>query len=127
VPPKYPKKAVVWLEQGLVLLRVDYDADGHYVSASQVKDSPKVDSLLVESALEAVTQWTFDPEIVGGRAIAGAVVVPICYSVKKSKGRKLPAPDCVWTPPGGLPSRLPIGESETPAARLVTNVIGREL
>jgi hypothetical protein len=108
---------------GLVVLRVNYAADGTVVSAEPEADSPKVDERLTKAASAATKTWTFRPEVVGGHALAGAVVVPFCFSI--APGKK---PDCSWKPKG---ENAALGDGEAlalePAAKLTTDVAGHAL
>jgi hypothetical protein len=83
--------------------------------------------LLVEASVKAARSWTFQPEIVGGRALAGTSVVPICYALNvldtnRKEGK------CDWKAPGH-DRALENGEALAldPAAKLLTDVAGRTL
>jgi TonB family protein len=81
VPPKYPGDAIRMGHGGLVLVKMEHDADGRVVSATSVK--PKKggvnDWRLVGASLAAAKQWTFDPETVGGHGVPGSDVMPFCF------------------------------------------------
>jgi hypothetical protein len=59
------------------------NAEGRVTSASRA-DGPDrgVDNALVQAALSAAKQWTFDPETVDGHAVVGSVVLPFCFSIE---------------------------------------------
>lgn len=126
VPPHYPRSAVMANKTGLVLLRVDYDADGKVVSSKLDADSPKVDDRLVAAALENMGRWTFEPERVDGHGVPGTQIIPVCFRLSPLGGA--PPPDCEWTPPG---SRLAIGEGDSlavnPVAHLATDAAAHAL
>lgn len=125
-PPKYPPSAIQHHVQGMVVLKVDYDADGRVVSAKPHENAPKVAPELVRSAEHAVKEWTFTPEVVGGHAVAGSAIVPTCFEIVPH-GTPLRM-QCDWTPPG---ARAAVHDNEAfalePAARLETDVIGHTL
>ena len=78
VPPVSPAAS-----QGAagVLVEVKYDADGHVTAAKAIAGGePKAGKDLEKAATEAVKQWTFKPEIVGGHGIAGKARVPVCFA-----------------------------------------------
>jgi TonB family protein len=127
VPPKYPLASVKQHETGMVVLRVDYDADGKVRSARVDPDSPTVAQRLIDASLAAVNQWTFQPERVGGHGVAGTQSLPVCFALSPVGSRR-PVPPCAWNPPG---RHAPVGEGQSvalhPAARLVNDVAGHAL
>jgi TonB family protein len=104
VVPKYSVTSIEKRHEGLVLVKVEHDADGRVVSASSVK--PKKggvnDSRLVNASLAAARQWTFDPETVGGHGVAGSDVVPFCFFLSP-EGVHRESP-CVFDPGDGQES-----------------------
>lgn len=127
VPPKYPLAAVKRHETGMVVLRVDYDADGKVRSARVDPDSPKAPQRLIDASLAAVTQWSFQPERVEGHGVPGTQSLPVCFALSLV-GSRHPPPPCAWNPPG---RHSPVGEGQSvalnPTARLVNEVVGRAL
>jgi TonB family protein len=83
VAPNYPLSALRIRHDGLVILNVDYDAEGRVTSAFRADGTERgIDNALVRAALDAAKQWTFKPETVDGHAVAGAVVLPFCFSIE---------------------------------------------
>jgi TonB family protein len=83
VAPIYPLSALRMGHHGLVILSVDYDAEGRVTSASRADGTERgIDNALVLAALDAAKRWTFKPETVDGHAMAGAVVLPFCFSIE---------------------------------------------
>jgi hypothetical protein len=125
-PPHYPPDAVQHRWQGMVVLKVDYDAEGRAVNAIPADNAPAVAMSLVRSAEKAVKEWTFTPEVVGGHALAGSAIVTTCFEIVPHGMR--PEMKCGWTPPG---ARSALHDNEAfaiePAARLETDVIGHTL
>jgi hypothetical protein len=125
--PKYPYDAMSHHRNGIVVLRIDYDAHGRVVATRRQDGAPEVDASFVRSAQEAARRWTFSTEIVGGHGLAGSTIVPICFADYR---RHTPqeAPACAWTPPEGHGS---LGDGAIvaidPAARLETAVVGHTL
>lgn len=127
VPPKYPHASVQHHETGMVVLRVDYDADGKVRSAALDPNSPVAAQRLVSASLDAVNQWTFQPERVDGHGVPGTQSLPVCFALVEV-GSHPSGASCEWNPPG---KHAPIGEGESvalnPAARLVNDVAGHAL
>ncbi len=127
VVPKYPSDALRHRREGMVVLRIDYDGNGHVVGVRPNDGAPAVDASFVSSAETAVKRWTFSPEIVGGRGLAGSTIVPICFA---NYLHHKPSADsgCSWTPPAGHGG---LGEGGIvaidPAARLESDVVGHTL
>jgi TonB family protein len=125
-PPKYPPDAIQHRWQGMVVLKVDYDADGRVVTAKPAEGAPTVAQSLVRSAEKAVRDWGFSPEVVGGHALAGSALISVCFDIVPAGTR--PKGDCVWTPPG---ARSALRETDAfalePATRLETDVVGHML
>jgi TonB family protein len=117
VAPRYPVEAIRMRRDGLVLLKIDHDVDGHIVSISRIahKEGDWVDQKLVNASLAAAKQWAFDPETVGGHPVAGSVVMPFCFTLE---GRKDP---CVFNPGDGQePFETPRPISQTSVVAIDT-------
>lgn len=127
VPPKYPASAIRHNWQGMVVLKVDYDAAGHVLAANPHEGAPVVAADLTGSATKAVKRWVFSPEIVGGHALAGSAIVPICFELVEF-GKRMPRTACEWIPPG---AHSGLHENDVlaiePAAKLQTDVVGHTL
>lgn len=97
VKPQYPAHAIVAHDEGEVMLRIEYDSNGVVTSARAVPEmsADHVSAELTDAALGAVRKWTFKPETVGGRGIASAALVPICFKMSEEH--------CQWKPrPGSV-------------------------
>jgi len=124
--PRLPGEAIRKGLQGIVVVRVAYDANGKVLSAAPQEGAPDVAPMLSKSAIESVKHWTFKPETVGGHAIAGTAVLPLCFTVSKSAVTP-PKVACEWRPPNASPNAWGGLTSMEPAARLATDVVGRTL
>ena len=125
-PPKYPPDAIQHRWQGMVVLKVDYGADGRVVTTTPAQGAPAVAMSLVRSAEKAVRGWPFTPEVVGGHALAGSAFISVCFDIVSSGTR--PNNDCAWTPPGAKSAlRDTDAFALAPVARLETDVIGHTL
>jgi len=127
-PPTYPRNEMFKGHSGLVVLDVAYATDGHVTDVKLVDGAPSVADAFVQSASTAVRRWTFSPEVVGGYAVAGHVVTPMCFTVERMSGPRPPktlppSPKCDWKPAG---ARAPLHDGEAlaiaPAARLRDDV-----
>lgn len=125
-PPHYPPDAIQHRWQGMVVLKVDYDGEGHVVATKPQEGAPEVAMSLVRSAEKAVKAWAFEPEVVGGHAIAGSAIVPVCFEIVPHGTR--PEMRCDYTPPG---ARSVLHDNDVfaiePVAKLETDVVGRIL
>lgn len=80
--PPYPPASLALGEQGVVLLRVAVSAAGLPEKVDLAKSSgyPRLDAV----AQSTVMKWRFVPAKRGDEAVAGTVVVPVNFSIKKS-------------------------------------------
>ncbi|HKE48626.1 MAG TPA: energy transducer TonB [Rhodanobacteraceae bacterium] len=124
--PKYPSNAVRHHRQGLVVLRVDYDAKGHVLAAKRQADAPAVADDLEVAAARAVKSWWFTPEVVGGHALAGSAIVPICFELV-GMGKEIERANCNWAPQGVKSLQEGGVVAIEPAARLKTDIVGHTL
>lgn len=111
----------------LYVMRVAYDGDGKVVSVTPEAGTPEVPPGLRRNMEIVMKGSTFEPERVGGRAVAADVVIPMCVSMAKGVTPP-PSAACEWKPPQRHSS---IGSGQLvavdPAAKLVTEVVGRKL
>lgn len=111
----------------LYVMRVAYDTKGKVVSVIPESGTPEVPSGIRRNMEIYMKGVTFEPERVGGRAIAADVVIPMCVSMSKDR-KQPPADSCDWKPPH---KRSPVGSGQLvavdPAAKLLTDVVGRAL
>ena len=77
VKPVYPPDAKRDRVQGKVSLQVLIGKDGHVISVSLL-DGPEV---LVRSAVEAVSQWTYRPTLLNGQPIEVLTTVDVNYTL----------------------------------------------
>ena len=122
-PFHYPDAAVRAGKQGEVVLIAHYNGAGAVTDVAPYEHGPKADVQLAQAAMTSVRKWTFDPEVVGGYPIPGAVVVPVCFALS---GRTPPA--CNWESPatgGNMNGSQAVALN--PAAKLESDVIGRVL
>ena len=79
VAPVYPKDAFDRSISGKVVLRVRVGADGR--PADVRVTSATVPGVFDEAALQAARQWTFQPALKDGRAVATNLQVPVTFSL----------------------------------------------
>jgi periplasmic protein TonB len=75
--PKYPPQALRSGVEGSVSVRVEVDASGNPIDVTVVERSGERSRDLDRAVTEAVRKWRFEPAMKDGKAIAGAVVVPV--------------------------------------------------
>ncbi len=94
-----------------VVVEVRYDAAGKAIAIAPASSSPVQDGPLLESVRKALNQWTYQPELIAGIGVPGALLVPVCFTVS-SNVPKAHRPDnrCRWTQPGSQDS-VAAGES----------------
>jgi TonB family protein len=128
-PPKYPRNEMIKGHSGLAVLDVAYGTDGQVTDVKLADGAPAVADDFVKAASSAIQLWRFSPEVVGGHALAGHVVTPMCFTVERFYGAARPpqtlppSPMCEWRPPG---SATPLRDGEVmalaPVARLRDDV-----
>jgi TonB family protein len=77
--PVYPEEARQARIQGVVILQTIIDTLGEVKNVRVLKGLP---SGLTEAAIEAVTQWRFDPATLEGKPVAVYYMVTITFSVQ---------------------------------------------
>jgi TonB family protein len=77
VEPKYPPMARIASIKGEVVLAVVIDKEGHVASLRAVSGHP----ILVQSALDAVKQWTYSPYLVNGEPVAVESTVKVSFDM----------------------------------------------
>lgn len=128
-PPRPPTEAFQKMRGSvaMVVIKLDYDSDGHVVAVDALpNESLNAPSSMQRATVAAAKHWRIKPERVGGKGVASSVTIPICYSV--GYGLREPKFSCSWTPPG---SKTRVGDGAAfaaePAAKILTDVIGRTL
>jgi protein TonB len=79
VAPVYPADAKRDRIQGTVKLEVTIDSDGHVQSVS-VLEGPQE---LVQSAVDAVSQWTYKPTLLNGQPVNVITTVDVNYTLSQ--------------------------------------------
>jgi periplasmic protein TonB len=77
--PRYPSDALRNGESGTVVVRIEVGADGEPIAVSVVGRSGS--RSLDRAAVQAAKRWRFRPAQQNGRAVAGAVEVPIEFAL----------------------------------------------
>ena len=77
--PRYPTDALRNGETGKVVVRIEVGADGDPTAVSIVARSGS--RSLDRAAVQAAKRWRFRPAQQNGRAVAGAVEVPIAFAL----------------------------------------------
>ena len=80
-PPFYPETARRSGWEGRVIVRVEVSAEGVPTSVTLAKSSGY--GVLDQAALRSVKGWRFQPRSMGGIAMAGAVDVPVSFSLNR--------------------------------------------
>lgn len=75
--PKYPPQALRAGVEGSVSVRVEVDANGNATDVQVVERSGERSRDLDRAVTDAVRKWQFEPAMKDGKAVAGAVVVPV--------------------------------------------------
>lgn len=80
--PPYPPSSLALAEEGTVLLRVQVSREGEAADVALARSSgyPRLDA----AALSTVKRWRFVPARLGNEAVAGTVLVPVNFSIKKA-------------------------------------------
>jgi protein TonB len=75
--PKYPPQALRAGVEGSVSVRVEVDANGNPTDVQVVERNGERSRDLDRAVTDAVRKWRFEPAMKDGKAVAGAVVVPV--------------------------------------------------
>jgi bla regulator protein blaR1 len=125
--PKYPADAIAERVEGIVMLRVEVDANGKALRAEldAAGSTPAIDARLVAAAREAALGWKFQP-------VAGAVMVPITFSLtEEDSSASLPivAPGEVEAsePAGPMPTYRRVSAPRYPKSAIEARRSGRVL
>jgi periplasmic protein TonB len=81
VEPTYPVAAARARDQGTVLIRAQVDAEGRPTDVEVARSSRSRE--LDRAAISAVRQWTFEPAIRDGKAVASSVQVPVEFTLSE--------------------------------------------
>jgi len=80
VQPEYPKRSLRMRQEGVIWLHVLISDTG---ARQDIKlHKPSQYALLNQAAIKAVKRWTFDPNIVNGRAVQSWVEIPIEFKIQ---------------------------------------------
>lgn len=80
VQPEYPERSLRMRQEGVVWLRVLISETG---ARQELKlHKPSQYALLNQAAIKAVKKWTFDPNVVNGRAVRSWVEIPIEFKIQ---------------------------------------------
>lgn len=81
-PPSYPKSAFEQSQAGVVVLRVDVDAQG---AVSDVRVVSATNPGVFEAvSIAAARSWTYRPALKNGKPVAGAVRIPITFAMEEN-------------------------------------------
>jgi TonB family protein len=80
VEPEYPQLAKITHFQGVVVIAITVTETGTVTKPKVLRGAP----LLIQSALDAVQQWQYDPYRTDGKATAVATVVKVTFSLDDS-------------------------------------------
>lgn len=85
-PPSYPKTAAEQRIVGKVVVRVDVDTEGRATDVRVLEASPS--GVFDDATVAAAKQWTFEPAIRNGKAVASALKIPVTFAMDEEE----PAP-----------------------------------
>lgn len=115
--PDYPASAQRRGEEGVVVLKLQVDADGRVQQAMTYDDSPRAARALVDAAQKAAATWRFQPERIDGQPVASTVLLPVCFMTAE------PTPQtCAWEGPEARRFTRQTVLTLDPAARLVSGL-----
>lgn len=90
--PEFPASAQVRGNHGVVVLELQMDAQGAVKDVAVRDTVGAVNRAMAASAVAAAREWTFRPERVDGVALAGTLLMPVCFMGTAQQ-------DCDWTGP----------------------------
>lgn len=89
VSPRYPAAQLRNGGEAVLRLLVTYDADGNVTNAVRPGEKIKGMAPFELASIQAVKQWRFEPEKIGGLGVPGSALVPIKFCTAESKCKKL--------------------------------------
>ena len=92
--PDYPVSAQRMGDEGVVVLRLQLDAEGRVQAREVQQTEGHVTRRMASAALAAARDWRFQPERINGQAVAGEVLMPVCFYVGED-----PSSVCRWQGP----------------------------
>lgn len=91
--PAFPVAAQVRGQQGVIVLQLDMDAQGRVRDVDVHDTVGDVNLAMAKAAIAAARDWTFRPEQVDGKPLAGRLLMPVCFVSSANKQA------CAWTGP----------------------------
>jgi TonB family protein len=80
-PPHYPVEALHKNEQGMVVLNVTVDAQGHVSGVTIDQKGTTAPVILQDAAMDAAKEWRYAPGHKHGKAVGGVVRIPVNFSL----------------------------------------------
>src|SRR6478736_5824526 len=77
VEPQYPKMAEIAHIQGVVLMEITITESGGVTGVKAISGHP----ILMQSAMDAVAQWQFEPFLQDGRPVAVRAPIKVDFSL----------------------------------------------
>lgn len=85
VAPEYPAEARELELEGRVTMKITVDEFGDVSHATVLQSDDKIFN---QPALDAVSQWTFEPARQGGRIVKATIIVPLEFSLNRPRSRR---------------------------------------
>ncbi len=89
VSPRYPVNQLRNGGEAVLCLIATYDADGKVTNVVRSGEKVKGIAPFELASIEAVKQWRFDPEKIGGVGVPGDALIPIKFCTAESNCKKL--------------------------------------
>ena len=80
--PKYPPQALRSGVEGSVNVRIEVDANGNPTDVKVIQRSGERSRDLDRAVIDAARKWRFQPAMQDGKAVAGAVVLPVEFKTE---------------------------------------------
>lgn len=84
-PPRFPPEGLRWRQQADLLARVEIDEQGRATSVD-IATEPTERDVFVEAVREAIRGWHFSNQTVDGVPVAGALNIPLRFSIQCIRG-----------------------------------------
>lgn len=89
VQPRYPSQELRRGVEAVLIFLVTYDADGKVINAVRLGEKLKSMAPFEVASIQAIEQWRFQPEKIGGLGVPGSAHVPITFCTAESSCKKL--------------------------------------
>ena len=87
--PKYPAEQLRNGDEAVLQFQVTYDSDGEVIDVVRSGQKVKGKAPFELASIQAIKQWSFEPEKIGGLGVPGSAIIPVKFCTLESKCKRL--------------------------------------